>query len=122
MSKYWPVIAAVCVAVVLTLAVVAMGRPGPVRITVTLTDYRIEASHTWVRKGDTVTLTVTNRGREIHELEVEGYDKELEDITPGETRSLTFRAERSGPIELVCHFADHYAKGMRTTIQVVDSN
>lgn len=120
MNKTRTIAALAAALAMMALIAAALWRQAPVRVSVTLVDYRIEASHTWVKKGDLVALTVTNRGHDIHELEVEGYDQELEDLLPGETRTLTFRADRSGPLVLVCRLADHFERGMRTTIQVQD--
>lgn len=89
-------------------------------VTVVLTDHRIEATPNWARRGDFVQLQIINRGREVHELEIEGYDREVEDIRPGERRVLSFRATRSGEFGLVCHLEDHYELGMHTTFRVMD--
>ncbi|MFZ5824471.1 MAG: cupredoxin domain-containing protein [Bacillota bacterium] len=106
------------------LALVAIGlalmlRSGEtVGIQVTLSDYAIATSPYEVKRGDQVTMTIQNVGKVAHELEIEGYDLEVEDIQPGQTHKLTFKATRAGTFELVCHLDDHYQRGMYTTFQV----
>ena len=112
------------VILVALLALVAIGlalmlRSGEtVGIQVTLSDYAIATSPYEVKRGDQVTMTIRNVGAVAHELEIEGYDLEAEDIQPGQTRELTFKATQAGTFELVCHLDDHYQRGMRTTFQV----
>lgn len=101
------------------VAVIGFRAPAA-EVTVLLNDYSITTSHLAVPKGALVRLTVMNLGSQVHELEVMGYDKELEDIAPGQTRTLTFRATRAGAVELACHVEGHYEKGMQTVLQVVD--
>lgn len=94
---------------------IVMGLAGyrpTVEIGVTLQDFRIDMTGADVRAGDQVRLHIRNEGAEYHELEVAGYGLEVEDIAPGETRTLTFRANRAGRFELVCRIAGHYQRDM----------
>lgn len=103
------------------VALVVLIRGGqPTDVVVTLSEYRIETSSYVIKKGDMVRLTIRNEGQAAHELEIEGYDLEAEDIQPGETRTLSFRATRAGMVELVCHLDGHYEQGMRTSLEIRD--
>lgn len=119
MSLRWS--AVFVVIAILAFAVAAMMAAGGPRvgIDVTLSDYRIQVSRNWVRKGDVVKLTIRNAGKVTHELEVEGYDREVEEIRPGQVRTLTFRASRAGAFDLVCRLPGHYEQGMRAELKVV---
>ncbi|HEY3364825.1 MAG TPA: hypothetical protein VGK74_07235 [Symbiobacteriaceae bacterium] len=87
------------------------------RIHVTLSEFRIDVSPANVHRGDLVELTIRNAGEQIHELEVQPYDREAEDIKPGEVRMLRFRVTRSGRVELACHKPGHYEGGMYTFLE-----
>lgn len=94
--------------------------PGPqVEIGVTLRDHQILVAQSAVRAGDRVTLKIRNEGTEIHELEVEGYDIEVEEIRPGQIKTLTFTAKKAGSFELVCRMPGHFEKGMYTPFLVL---
>lgn len=94
------------------------GQSNTAEITVVLTDYGVHLSQETVRPGQRVKLLIFNQGRERHELEVEEYGVEVEDILPGEQRVLTFRAGSAGLIRLSCHLAGHFEQGMYTALQV----
>lgn len=95
-----------------------VSRSGTAEITVVLTDYGVHLSQASVRPGQRVRLLIFNQGRERHELEVEGYGVEVEDIMPGEQRVLTFRAGATGLVQLSCHLPGHYEQGMHTALKV----
>jgi len=106
------------------LAVLIIGiiliRAPRTEVVVVLSEHRILASRTEFTKGETIRLVVHNVGLEVHELEVEGFNRELSRINPGETRSLIFRANRSGQFEFVCRILGHYEQGMRMPFTVSD--
>lgn len=104
---------------VLIIGIVLIRAPRT-EVAVVLSEHRILASRSEFKKGETIRLVVTNVGLEVHELEVEGFHRELSQIKPGETRTLIFRANRSGHFEFVCRLVNHYEQGMRTPFTIID--
>lgn len=66
------------------------------------------AAHRWyptilvVRKGDTVDLAVGNPDQFNHEFELTGYDRRTQKLTPGNSDSLRFVADRTGVFAYRC--------------------
>lgn len=101
---------------------------GPMRVTVTLRDYRVIVSEHHLPVGKPITFVVTNRGHHTHEFVLEpamAYDRairfdgkryEADDIKPGTTRTVTWTIPRSGSYKFACHIDHHYQKGMRTLV------
>ncbi|HYG58063.1 MAG TPA: cupredoxin domain-containing protein [Symbiobacteriaceae bacterium] len=99
-------------------AVEAGASPAARVLTVIAREYRFEPATLEVKKGELVTIRFTNGGTEKHEFELEALDKEIEPISPGTTRELTFLADRAGQFEYACHVDQHYEKGMKGTLIV----
>ncbi|MFZ5817612.1 MAG: cupredoxin domain-containing protein [Bacillota bacterium] len=121
MNRQRAILLSVLALLAILLAALMLRGGRPVTVLVTLTDYQIGTSPQVVRRGDLVTLAIRNEGRVEHELEIEGYDLEVEGIQPGETRRLTFRATRAGTFHLVCHLDDHDERGMRAEFRIDES-
>lgn len=107
------------------------------RIEVKLTDaLRIEPAEMTVKAGQPVTFVVTNTGATDHEffLGDEAMQAEEEQmmqsgemvedtangvsVKPGVTKEFTFTFDEAGQTFAGCHFAGHYAGGMKATITV----
>jgi len=108
-------------------------------IEVSLSDaLRIEPAAMTVRAGQPVTFVVTNVGATDHEFflgdEAAQAEHEAEmaamggmmphdepngiAVKPGETKELTYTFDSAGEMLAGCHFASHYAGGMKATIMV----
>ena len=81
-----------------------------------------------VARGETVTFKIKNVGTVDHEFMIgpaaDAYaDKsgtpEVDAITGGSTKSLTFTFDGPGPYAFACHEAGHFEAGMKGTIVVV---
>ncbi|HYO13079.1 MAG TPA: cupredoxin domain-containing protein [Thermoanaerobaculia bacterium] len=72
-----------------------------------------------VHAGPT-TFEVTNGGDSIHGFEVEGLglEEEIEQIPPGETRTLEVNLE-PGTYRVYCPVSDHGRKGMELPLKVI---
>ena len=128
--------------ILLTIAVlglVACGPKAPQDVTISLTDYGIEASQTTFKVGQPYHFIITNDGAIEHELmimppmaqdanmEMSEMDEmalamvEEDDLPPGATETLdvTFdQAYPAGTLEFSCHVEGHYEAGMKEAIIV----
>ncbi len=81
-------------------------------IQVELDDYGIEPKRIEVPVDTKLTLKIRNVGQHVHELAVDHYALEVEDIQPGATAELTFVTLDKGEFELACFLPGHYEAGM----------
>ena len=108
-------------------------------IEVTLTDdLRMEPAEITVKVSQPVTFKVTDTGATDHEFYLgdEAAQAEQEQVMqsgemvhgtpegislkPGETKELTYTFSEAGQTLAGCHFAGHYAGGMKATITVTE--
>ena len=109
------------------------------RIEVKLTDaLKMEPAEMTVRAGQPVTFLVMNAGATDHEFYLgdEAMQAEQEQmmqsgemvhdtangvsLKPGQTKEVTFTFDEAGQTLAGCHFAGHYAGGMKATITVTE--
>lgn len=64
-----------------------------------------------VKKGDTVTINLTNSDG-FHDWVVDEFDAATPKIRAGETSSVTFVADKIGTFEYYCSVGSHRAQGM----------
>ena len=105
----------------LGIVVVATYDPGSAAVTaqapvaVTLSEFKITPSTIAVGTGP-VTLTVTNTGTQVHNLEVKGLNMKTPDIQPGGTATLDLGTVAAGTYVVVCLIPGHEASGMTGTL------
>ncbi len=118
-------------------AAIPSGNATPTDVKVTLADFRVEAPATSFKVGVPYRFVVTNSGTVNHEFMVVPPPKAGEssddldkvalgriddaDLTPGSTKTVTVTFTKplaAGGLELACHVAGHYEKGMRAPIAV----
>lgn len=117
----------------------ASASPAAQRIEVKLTDaLKMEPAAMTVKAGEPVTFVVTNTGAIDHEFYLgdEAMQAEQEQmmqsgqmahdtaegmsLKPGETKELTYTFDTAGQTLAGCHFAGHYAGGMKAMITVTE--
>lgn len=84
---------------------------------ITLEDFRFTPNRIDAKVGVPVTVTLTNRGTERHDLNFEslhmpglgGVESMLE---PGETRAITLTFDQPGTHTFICTLPGHAAAGM----------
>ncbi len=103
-------------------------------------DNKFEPTDIKVKPDETVTLSVTNAGTELHELLLgdkktqDDHDKEMAGmgdaemkmsdegnrifVEPGETKQLTWTFPSKGSVIFGCHMPGDYAAGMKGTVSV----
>lgn len=123
---------------VLALILASCASAGPGKVSVTLNEWAIKPSPQSVAAGS-VTFSVKNSGKEVHELAVLKTDiaqdqlkarandptkveepgnlGEIEDIDPAATKELTLTLT-PGAYVLVCNIAGHYTSGMHVAFTV----
>lgn len=82
------------------------------RVTITLSDHKIEPAQLTIPQHTKVTFVITNRGKEVHEWALGHFGVEVEDLAPGATKELTVVLTDSGDWEMACHVPGHYEVGM----------
>jgi uncharacterized cupredoxin-like copper-binding protein len=108
-----------------------MAAPDAAKINVDLNDFTVGMSAQTIPANTAVTFTFINRGTLVHEVVLEkkgvvdeplgigGDEAEVEDIKPGETRTITWTISETGEYQLACHIEGHFEHGMLQTFSVV---
>jgi plastocyanin len=85
------------------------------------TEYRLDPANPTVSRPGVVVINATNRGREPHNIEVEGPSGEKElarDLAPGKSGTLQVNLDKPGRYTWYCPVEDHKDEGMEGTITV----
>ena len=101
-----------------TTEAAAGGGGGGGSIDVSETEFALDPSEATVEAGE-VTITATNDGATVHNLEVEGNGVEeiTDDLEPGASDELTLELE-PGTYEMYCAIGTHADQGMEGEITV----
>jgi plastocyanin len=82
-------------------------------LTVTATEWRFDPATLHLRAGQSLTLSVTNTGAELHTFTVPKLGIDSGPLQPGATRELTFTAPPDrGRYDALCTFPGHEEAGM----------
>lgn len=117
LAQPWPVRAAVVVAAALASAGCQSQPNGPGSAAIALEDFHFTPSRIVAKVGVPLTVRLTNRGTERHDLNfgslhmpgLEGVEAILE---PGETRTITLTFDAPGTHTFICSLPGHAAAGM----------
>lgn len=90
--------------------------------TVIATNFEFTPSTIQAKPGESIRLTLENRGSAPHNIEfhLDGREAELEqNVAPGGSSTLTFQApDTPGKYVFYCPVGDHRSRGMEGTLQV----
>ena len=91
---------------------------GGEELTISETEFALDPADPTVAAGE-VTITATNDGATLHNLEVEGNGVEeiTDDLDPGQSGELMLDLE-PGEYEMYCAIGTHAAQGMEGTLTV----
>ncbi len=104
--------------------------PAALEVNVSLREYQVELSRRNIPAGVPVTFHFVGSGSILHEavleragandepLEKDGEELEVEDVQPGETRSVTWVIDQPGMYQIACHIPGHFEGGMIQTFNV----
>jgi len=94
------------------------GGGGGESITISETEFALDPANPTVAAGE-VTITASNDGATVHNLEVEGNGVEeiTDDLDPGQSGELKLDLE-PGTYEIYCAIGTHAAQGMEGTLTV----
>ncbi|HSK98266.1 MAG TPA: multicopper oxidase domain-containing protein [Euzebyales bacterium] len=88
-----------------------------VTVAVSLTEFAIEPDVAEIPAWAVVTFAVTNDGETPHDLSIDGGDT-TPMLTPGESAALTYEADGSGALRLICTVPGHDAAGMHLDLPI----
>jgi len=86
--------------------------------TVTGTEFAFSPKTLTVNKGDTVKIVFTNDGKYPHNFMITELNVKGKTISPGESDTVTFTADKAGTFTYFCSIPTHKDKGMTGTITV----
>ncbi len=89
-------------------------------VEVTLRDFSIEPEEIHVKAHLPVRFVVRNEGMMDHEFAVEGVPGlvEVDNVPPGQARTLEHTFHQPGIFETVCHYPGHEELGMEGKLVV----
>jgi uncharacterized cupredoxin-like copper-binding protein len=97
-------------AAVFTSTIGAASSATPVKISVTAKDYSFTLTKKIVPRGTTVLFTVVNRGKTVHDFQVNG--KKSAFLPPGKKATFTVRFAKKATLQYVCTIPRHAELGM----------
>ncbi len=85
-------------------------------ISVTATDYKFALSAKSLAKPGSVTFKLVNKGKQPHDLKINGKTSKL--LQPGGSTTLTVAFKKAGSYPYLCTVPGHAALGMKGTFKV----
>lgn len=86
--------------------------PTTKEITVVGNEYSFSPSSIVVKSGEPVRIVFKNEGESMHNLVIQGLNKQTNTVGSGQVDVLEFTAPVSGIYDFICSIGDHRARGM----------
>jgi plastocyanin len=89
-------------------------------ISLSATEYSFDPGTIQIDEPGTYTFALTNDGGTGHALEIEGQgiEEEIEELSPGDSGQLTVTFSKTGSYEFYCPVDGHRDQGMEGTLAV----
>ncbi len=84
---------------------------GALEVTVTNTEFKFEPAEITARPGQTINLTLVNKGSIEHTWVLAAANVKVT-VQPGQTGKQTFTAPAAGTYDILCDVAGHKEAGM----------
>ena len=88
-----------------------------VEVTMEAGNYYFSPKNITAKKGDTIKITLTAKGM-MHDFTLDEFDVSSGMVDPGESRSFSFTADKTGTFEYYCSVGSHRQSGQVGTLTV----
>ncbi len=86
-------------------------------VTVTATDFKFDPANITAKAGETVNVTLVNKGTAAHTFVIKDAGVNLR-AEPGQTAKGSFTAPKAGTYDIVCDVPGHADQGMTGKLTV----
>lgn len=87
-------------------------------ITVIASEFKYSPAGIEANVGDTITLTLTNKGKMRHDLVIDELGVKTKLLSPGESQTIEFVVEEAGQYVFYCSIPGHRESGMEGKLVV----
>lgn len=87
-------------------------------ITVEGGEFYFKPNEIRVKQGEKVTITLNNAGKMPHDFVIDEFNVQSQQITGGQTTTVTFTPDKKGSFEFYCSVGTHRQMGMKGTLIV----
>jgi uncharacterized cupredoxin-like copper-binding protein len=87
-------------------------------IQIELTEWAITPQDITVKKGETIQLSVVNKGTYAHDFVIPELDVKTRTLSPNQEETLTFVANQSITLEVICSLPGHKESGMVANLSI----
>jgi nitrite reductase (NO-forming) len=81
-------------------------------------DFYFKPNEIKVKKGEKVTITLTNEGKMKHDFVLDEFNVKSEQTNGGTTTTVEFTADKAGTFEFYCSVGTHRQLGMKGNLIV----
>jgi plastocyanin len=100
------------------LAACGGGGPSPLSVTLKGEDIKFDQTSLTAQVGQSVTVNFENVGALDHSFLIDELGVSVQNVKPGETRTVTFTPQAAGTYTYYCDVAGHREAGMVGTLTV----
>ncbi len=83
-------------------------------------EFQFSTNSIKVKKGETVTIRLVNKGRAPHDFVIDGLNIRSSRLSGGQTENIVFTPDKTGKFTFYCSVPGHREAGMEGIIEVVE--